>query len=64
MAKTNHQKKPVQATMPQPLDREEKNLKIKELIKLAKEQGYLTYGDVNDILPENISSPPRNWTRS
>ncbi len=41
MAKTNHQKKPVQVTMPQPLDREEKNLKIKELIKLAKEQGYL-----------------------
>jgi RNA polymerase primary sigma factor len=38
------------------LDREEKNLKIKELIKLAKEQGYLTYGDLNDILPENISS--------
>ena len=27
------------------------------MIKLAKEQGYLTYGDVNDILPENILSP-------
>src|ERR1043166_9180991 len=38
------------------LDRDEKNLKIKELIKLAKEQGYLTYGDLNDILPENILS--------
>ena len=32
----------------------EKNLKIKELIKLAKEQGYLTYGDLNETLPENI----------
>ncbi len=39
------------------LDREQKNEKIKELIKLAKEQGYLTYGDVNDVLPENILSP-------
>jgi len=34
----------------------EKNLKIKELIKLAKEQGYLTYGDLNEVLPENILS--------
>jgi RNA polymerase primary sigma factor len=39
------------------LDREQKNEKIKELIKLANEQGYLTYGDVNDVLPENILSP-------
>jgi RNA polymerase primary sigma factor len=38
------------------LDPAEKNLKIKELIKLAKEQGYLTYGDLNDVLPENILS--------
>jgi len=38
------------------LDQAEKNLKIKELIKLAKEQGYLTYGDLNDVLPENILS--------
>jgi RNA polymerase primary sigma factor len=38
------------------MDRDEKNLKIKELIKLAKEQGYLTYGDLNDVLPENILS--------
>ena len=34
----------------------EKNLKIKELIKLAKEQGYLTYGDLNEVLPDNILS--------
>ena len=34
----------------------EKNFKIKELIKLAKEQGYLTYGDLNEVLPENIVS--------
>ena len=28
--------------------------KIKELLRLAQEQGYLTYTDINDVLPENI----------
>src|SRR4026208_370489 len=28
--------------------------KIKELLRLAQEQGYLTYTDINDALPENI----------
>ncbi len=31
--------------------------KIKELVRLAQEQGYLTYGDVNDALPEGAASP-------
>ena len=31
--------------------------KIKELVLLAREQGYLTYGDINDALPENIITP-------
>jgi RNA polymerase primary sigma factor len=57
MAKDNHHHKKNVAPVPPRLDREEKNEKLKELIKLAKEQGYLTYGDVNDILPENILSP-------
>jgi RNA polymerase primary sigma factor len=26
--------------------------KIKELVRLAQEQGYLTYGDINDALPD------------
>jgi RNA polymerase primary sigma factor len=30
--------------------------KIKELVRLAQEQGYLTYGDVNDALPETLIS--------
>src|SRR3989454_8062989 len=30
--------------------------KIKELLRLAKEQGYLTYNDINDALPDNIVS--------
>ena len=57
MAKDNHHRKKSAIQELPKLDREEKNEKIKELIKLAKEQGYLTYGDVNDILPENIVSP-------
>src|SRR6516164_3040011 len=28
--------------------------KIKELLRLAQEQGYLTYNDVNDALPDNM----------
>lgn len=28
--------------------------KIRELIKLAKEQGYLTFDDINDSLPNDI----------
>ena len=31
--------------------------KIKELVRLAQEQGYLTYGDINDALPESIVTP-------
>ena len=31
--------------------------RIKELISRGKEQGYLTYSEVNDHLPEDISDP-------
>ena len=31
--------------------------KIKELVRLAQEQGYLTYGDINDALPDTLISP-------
>jgi RNA polymerase primary sigma factor len=31
--------------------------KIKELLRLAQEQGYLTWDDVNDALPANIVTP-------
>ena len=48
-------KRPVVPAKPM-LGPAEKNLKIKELIKLAKEQGYLTYGDLNEVLPDNILS--------
>ncbi len=31
--------------------------KLRELVRLAKEQGYLTYDDVNESLPDNMSDP-------
>ena len=33
------------------------NDKIRTLIRLAKEQGYLTFKDINKILPESVNSP-------
>jgi len=32
-------------------------LKIKELVRLAQEQGYLTYGDITESLPEHLLVP-------
>jgi RNA polymerase primary sigma factor len=31
--------------------------KVKELLRLAQEQGYLTYTDINDALPDSIITP-------
>src|SRR2546423_13529204 len=31
--------------------------KVKELIRLAREQGHLTYEDVNDALPDDLVTP-------
>jgi RNA polymerase primary sigma factor len=31
--------------------------KIKELLRLAQDQGYLTYDDINDAIPDDIVSP-------
>ena len=36
---------------------ENKQSRIKELINRGREQGYLTYDEVNDHLPEDISDP-------
>ena len=30
---------------------------IKELVRLAQEQGYLTYSDINDALPDGLIGP-------
>jgi RNA polymerase primary sigma factor len=31
--------------------------KVKELLRLAQDQGYLTYDDVNDALPDEVVTP-------
>src|SRR5581483_10814809 len=33
--------------------------KIKELVRLAREQGHLTYNDINEVLPESASTPEK-----
>ena len=33
------------------------NDKIRYLIRLSKEQGYLTYADINEALPESVDNP-------
>ena len=35
----------------------QKGSRIAELIEKGREQGYLTYSDVNDHLPDDISDP-------
>ncbi len=35
----------------------QKGSRIAELIEKGREQGYLTYADVNDHLPDDISDP-------
>ena len=39
------------------VDNSEQRSRLKELIARGKEQGYLTYAEVNDHLPEDISDP-------
>ncbi len=43
-------------TAPSPAEIQEK---IRELIRLAKEQGYLTFDDINETLPEGLIDPER-----
>jgi tight adherence protein B len=38
------------------MDKELRNQKIKELINLAHEKGYLSFNDVNDVLPDDVIS--------
>ena len=38
-------------------DTSQQQSRLKELIARGKEQGYLTYAEVNDHLPEDIASP-------
>jgi len=42
---------------PRSLEQPEIAEKLRELIKLAKEQGYLTFDDLNEALPDSINDP-------
>ncbi len=49
---------PLTAAEPRMTDNDQQQQsRIKELIARGKEQGYLTYAEVNDHLPEDISDP-------
>ena len=39
------------------LDQPEAHDKLRELIKIAKEQGYLTFDDLNEALPDSLNDP-------
>ena len=38
-------------------DKAQQQSRLKELIAKGKEQGYLTFAEVNDHLPEDINDP-------
>ena len=39
------------------LDSPEIQDKLRELVKLAKEQGYITFDDLSEILPDSVNEP-------
>ncbi|MEP6671867.1 MAG: RNA polymerase sigma factor RpoD [Chthoniobacter sp.] len=45
------------ATVISVLDQPDVQEKLRELIKLAKEQSYLTFDDLNEALPDNVNDP-------
>ncbi len=55
-AETKASTKPPEAAKRR-IDTPEIQEKIRELIKLAKEQDYLTYDDINEILPNDLVDP-------
>ena len=53
----NKEVKPSKKDPKRRIDTPEIQEKIRELIKLAKEQEYLTYDDINEILPNDLVDP-------
>src|SRR5207245_1834829 len=67
---TNGKHKPLSAAQAGALAKAEQNLgsiksqagvdlteKVKELIRLAQDQGYLTFDDIHEALPESLATP-------
>ena len=38
------------------MSKEEKNKRIRELVKLSSKKGYITYDDINEALPDDVVS--------
>jgi len=43
---------------------EEKYEEVRQLVALGRERGFLSYDEINEMLPDEISSSPRRSKRS
>ena len=55
MAASLETQKDVQENETEVISLEEQRKRLRQLIALGKERGYLTYGEINDHLPEDVS---------
>ena len=55
MAASPENQKDVQDNSQAPMSLEEQRKRLRQLIALGKERGYLTYAEINDHLPEDVS---------
>ena len=55
--KNGHKAPPAPGTVISVIDQPDVQEKLRELIRLAKEQGYLTFDDLNEALPEQLNDP-------
>jgi RNA polymerase primary sigma factor len=54
MAREKRKEKEQQVVVQQPMDAETRRMRLKNLIVLGKERGYLTYAEINDHLPDDM----------
>ena len=54
VGKSKKSQKLIAPAAPQPLDMDTRRTRLKTLIALGKERGYLTYAEINDHLPDDI----------
>ena len=55
MAASPENQKDVQVNEDSPMSLDEQRKRLRQLIALGKERGYLTYAEINDHLPEDVS---------
>jgi RNA polymerase primary sigma factor len=53
----NHAVAPAVTSVAEPVPAEEVAAKIKELVRVAQEQGHLTYSDIHEVFPEETVTP-------